>query len=98
MRGRISAALTGVALVASGLGGPAAAASHGHGLPRGPADLPETRSIQTLQPGVTLTTIVRGESDPALGWTVEVAVPRGSDDPDPDAPPTAIRSEERRGG
>jgi hypothetical protein len=59
-------------------------------LPLGPADLPETRSVQVLRPGVTLTTIVRGESDPALGWTVEIAVPRGSDDPDPDAPPTAI--------
>jgi exopolysaccharide biosynthesis protein len=90
MRGRVSVALTGVALVASGLGAPVAAAAHGHGLPLGPADLPETRSIQVLQPGVTLTTIVRGESDPALGWTVEVAVPHGADDPDPDAPPTAI--------
>ncbi len=32
--------------------------------------------------------------DPALGWTVEVAVPRGADDPDPDAPPTAIADAE----
>ena len=79
-----------LALAGSTAAGTTAAAERHHGLPLGPADLPETRSVETLQPGVTLTTIVRGEADSELGWTVEIAVPRGSDDPDPDAPPTAI--------
>ncbi|HEY7596207.1 MAG TPA: phosphodiester glycosidase family protein [Actinophytocola sp.] len=79
-----------IALLGSTLFGPSAVADQGHGLPLGPADLPESRDVQVLQPGVTLTTIIRGEADPALGWTVEIAVPRGADDPDPDAPPTAI--------
>jgi hypothetical protein len=57
-------------------------------LPLGPADLPQTRTTQTLQPGVTLTTIMRGEADPAARWTVEVAIPSPS--PDPDAPATAL--------
>jgi hypothetical protein len=37
---------------------------------------------------VTLTTIVRGQVDPKSVWTVEVAIPSSS--PDPDAPATAI--------
>lgn len=80
----------GIALLASTAGGPTAAAEHHRGLPLGPGDLTETRTVETLQPGVTLTTIIRGEADPALGWTVEIAVPGGGGDPDPDAPPTAI--------
>ncbi|MER6921563.1 sporulation domain-containing protein, partial [Streptomyces spiralis] len=60
-------------------------------LPLGPSDLTETRTTTTLQPGVTLTRIVRGESDPALGWTVEVSIPGGESSPDPDAPPTALK-------
>ena len=36
-------------------------------LPLGPANLTETRDTRTLQPGVTLTTIVRGHTDPAAG-------------------------------
>ncbi len=83
----------GAALVAAALAGPTAVAERGHGgphgLPLGPRDLPESRTGETLRPGVTLTTIVRGEPDPADGWTVEIAVPGGGD-PDPDAPPTAI--------
>ncbi|CAL9653544.1 phosphodiester glycosidase family protein [Streptomyces sp. enrichment culture] len=80
---------------------PAAEASphpHGHPpsarqtLPLGPADLPETRTTTTLQPGVTLTRIVRGNTgDPALHWTVEVSIPGGETSPDPDAPPTALK-------
>ena len=42
----------------------------------------------TLQPGVTLTTIVRGQAGPESFWTVEVAIPSSS--PDPDAPATAL--------
>ncbi|MGW3495904.1 phosphodiester glycosidase family protein [Streptomyces sp. NPDC001020] len=60
------------------------------GLPLGAADLTETRSTRTLQPGVTLTRIVRGADTPALTWTVEVAIPGGAGSPDPDAPPTAL--------
>ncbi|WP_226485497.1 phosphodiester glycosidase family protein [Streptomyces parvulus] len=61
-------------------------------LPLGPRDLPETRTTTTLQPGVTLTRIVRGDAeDPALHWTVEVSIPGGDTSPDPDAPPTALR-------
>jgi exopolysaccharide biosynthesis protein len=56
----------------------------------GPADLPETRSTTTLQPGVTLTRIDRGTSDPSLFWTEEIAIPATSTSPDPDAPPRAI--------
>lgn len=64
----------------------AAAAS----LPLGPAGLTESRTTTTLQPGVTLTTIVRGTTDPSQVWTVEASIPAGSTSPDPDAPPTAL--------
>ncbi|MBA2774844.1 MAG: phosphodiester glycosidase family protein [Nocardioidaceae bacterium] len=67
---------------------PAAAAAAE--LPLGPAGLSETRTTTTLQPGVTLTTIVRGSTDPADVWTVEARIPAGSTSPDPDAPPTAL--------
>ncbi|MGW2127217.1 phosphodiester glycosidase family protein [Streptomyces coelicoflavus] len=61
-------------------------------LPLGPDGLPETRTTTTLQPGVTLTRIVRGNTDdPALHWTVEVSIPGGDTSPDPDAPPTALK-------
>ncbi|MDI3405077.1 phosphodiester glycosidase family protein [Streptomyces cavernicola] len=60
-------------------------------LPLGPPGLSETRTTTTLQPGVTLTRIVRGADAPALPWTVEVAVPGGETSPDPDAPPTALK-------
>lgn len=87
MRGRVALVLV---TLLSLVTGPTVAAERRGGLPLGPGDLPETRSVETLRPGVTLTTIVRGEPDPGHGWTVEIAVPRGADDPDPDAPPTAI--------
>jgi len=61
-------------------------------LPLGAADLIETRSTRTLQPGVTLTRIVRGADAPALTWTVEVSIPGGAGSPDPDAPPTALNN------
>lgn len=60
-------------------------------LPLGPAGLKETRTTRTVQPGVTLTRIVRGAKDPALRWTVEVAVPGGDTSPDPDAPLTVLK-------
>ncbi|MGW0816212.1 phosphodiester glycosidase family protein [Streptomyces viridiviolaceus] len=60
-------------------------------LPLGPSDLTETRTTTTLQPGVTLTRIVRGADAPAMHWTVEVSIPGGDTSPDPDAPPTALK-------
>ncbi|WP_329204045.1 phosphodiester glycosidase family protein [Streptomyces sp. NBC_00683] len=62
-----------------------------HALPLGAVDLTETRSTRTLQPGVTLTRIVRGADTTALPWTVEVSIPGGAGSPDPDAPPTALK-------
>src|SRR3954469_15203496 len=90
-------ALAGLALVAP----PATAAppatspatAVGRPLPLGPAALEESRTTRTLQPGITLTRIVRGHTDPNAVWTVEVAIPSGSGSPDPDAPPAAISDE-----
>jgi len=59
-------------------------------LPLGPAGLTETRTTRTLQPGVTLTDIVRGNVDPADVWTVEISIPSGPTSPDPDAPAAAL--------
>jgi hypothetical protein len=56
----------------------------------GPADLLETRTVSTPQPGVTLTQITRGAADSALTWTLEALVPAGGTSPDPDAPPRAL--------
>ena len=90
-------ALLGLALVAPPAlaAGPAppAVAALGGPLPLGPAGLEETRTTQTLQPGVTLTRIVRGHSDPGAYWTVEVAIPASPGSPDPDTAPAAIRGE-----
>src|SRR3954470_3623011 len=90
-------ALAGLALVAP----PATAAppvtspatAVGRPLPLGPAGLEESRTTGTLQPGVTLTRIVRGHTDPNAVWTVEVAIPSGPGSPDPDGPPAAISDE-----
>jgi hypothetical protein len=98
---RTSTAVAGALLVAATLTAPASAAPASaasgktaeagvRALPLGPRDLPETRTTETLRPGLTLTTIVRGAADPSHTWTVEVAVPGGSGSPDPDAPPTAV--------
>jgi hypothetical protein len=72
---------------------PPAAAAGRDALPLGPAGLEESRTTRTLQPGVTLTRIVRGHTDPSAVWTVEVAIPAGAGSPDPDAPPAAISDE-----
>lgn len=63
----------------------------GSHLPLGASDLPESRLVSTLAPGVTLTKIKRGVENPALFWTAEVAIP--SDSPDPDAPASALSSQ-----
>lgn len=62
--------LAGIALLSATAVAPAAA-DRERGLPLGPRDLPETRTVETIQAGVTLTTIVRGEPDPDNGWTVD---------------------------
>lgn len=59
-------------------------------LPLGRADLSEVRTTTTVQPGVTLTTIVRGAVDPSHTWTVEVSIAGGPGSPDPDAAATAL--------
>jgi hypothetical protein len=51
-------------------GATAALPSVRSGLPLGPAGLPETRTVERLAPGVTLTTIERGQTSPADVWTV----------------------------
>ncbi|MEV6284063.1 phosphodiester glycosidase family protein [Kribbella sp. NPDC051770] len=91
-------ALSGSALLVMSLavGGLAAAApppssaggSSAARLPLGPADLRESRVTSTLLPGVTLAKITRGQTGPGSTWTVEVAIPSSS--PDPDAPATAL--------
>ena len=73
----------------TGLATPVAAAAR-TALPLGPADLAEERTTATLQPGVTLTTIVRGAPDPRHVWTVEVPIAPGGNAPDPDTPAAAL--------
>ena len=90
-------ALAGAALVAppavAAPPAPPSVAAVRDALPLGPAGLEESRTTRTVQPGVTLTRIVRGHTDPSAVWTVEVAIPSGPGSPDPDAPPAAISDE-----
>ncbi len=62
-------------------------------LPLGSDDLVEDRETTEIQPGVTLTRIVRGSPDAAYGWTVEISIPAADVSPDPDAPPAVIKDE-----
>ncbi|WP_181383589.1 phosphodiester glycosidase family protein [Streptomyces sp. NWU339] len=97
MKKRLSGAgaVLGVLITVGALAAPAAPLDpprrHHAALPLGPSGLTETRTTTTLQPGVTLTRIVRGDDAPALHWTVEVSIPGGDISPDPDAPPTALK-------
>src|SRR5689334_16611803 len=91
-------AATALATPAGASAGAGVPARHGqstqhHPLDLGPAGLVETRSIETVQPGVTLTRITRGAADPAVRWVVEVSIPGGASSPDPDAPPRAVQDE-----
>lgn len=65
-------------------------AQTGH-LDLGAQDLPETRNVTTLAPGLTRTTITRGTPSQDFFWTAEVAVPSTS--PDPDAPASALSTQ-----
>ncbi|WP_326667845.1 phosphodiester glycosidase family protein [Streptomyces sp. NBC_01257] len=96
MNSKVLGASTVLALLAVVGGLPAPASSEprprsARALPLGAGGLTETRSTRTLQPGVTLTRIVRGAEAPALAWTVELSIPGGATSPDPDAPPTALK-------
>jgi hypothetical protein len=53
----------------------------------GPDGLVENRTVQRLQPGVTLTSIRRGSADPSLTWTLEVRIPSSTD---PSTPPRVL--------
>lgn len=68
----------------------AAAPSSTH-LDLGGKDLPETRNVTILAPGLTRTTITRGTPNQDFFWTAEVAVPSTS--PDPDAPASALSTQ-----
>ncbi|GGH97214.1 hypothetical protein ACFFGR_18095 [Arthrobacter liuii] len=69
----------------------AAAPSQSAHLDLGAQDLPETRTVTTLAPGLTRTAITRGEPNQDFFWTAEVAVPSTS--PDPDAPASALSTQ-----
>ncbi|MFF1881941.1 phosphodiester glycosidase family protein [Pseudarthrobacter sp. NPDC058196] len=70
----------------------AAAPAQDSHLDLGAQDQPETRNVTTLAPGLTRTTITRGAPNQDFFWTAEVAVPSTS--PDPDAPASALSTEE----
>ncbi len=53
-------------------------------LPLGPSNLPETRTVEQLAPGLALTTIVRGKVDPKEFWSIAINLPVGEVKPDPD--------------
>ena len=61
----------------------------GRTLELGAPDLPETRTVTSLAPGLTRTSITRGSPDASLFWTAEVAIPSIS----PDAPASALSDE-----
>lgn len=55
----------------------------------GAADLPENRTVSTVAPGVTRTSISRGAANPALFWTAEVTIPSS----DPSVSASAVSDE-----
>ncbi|MHC6231054.1 phosphodiester glycosidase family protein [Arthrobacter sp. MMS24-T111] len=69
----------------------AAAPARTSHLDLGAQDLPETRNVTTLAPGLTRTTITRGAPNQDFYWTAEVAVPSTSTDPD--APASALSTQ-----
>jgi hypothetical protein len=84
----LSATIATAAPASAGTGGP----------PDGPLNLgapglPESRTVQAIEPGVTLTQIKRGAPDPTAVWVVEMSIPGGASSPDPDAPPRAIQDQ-----
>ncbi|MGZ4454314.1 MAG: SPOR domain-containing protein, partial [Nocardioides sp.] len=59
----------------------------------GPSGLSETRTVRTIEPGVTVTHIVRGTADPSVRWAVEASIPSTGTSPDPDAPAQSIQDQ-----
>lgn len=57
----------------------------------GALDLSEKRTVTTLAPGLTLTSIVRGAPNPDHSWTAEVTIPSTT----PDAPASPLSNLER---
>jgi hypothetical protein len=86
----LTAPATGAAEPPSRLDGQSAGRLPTGALALGPRDLPESRTVERLQPGVTLTVVRRGAADPALTWTLEVRIPATASAPDPAAPPRAL--------
>jgi hypothetical protein len=84
----LSAAIATAAPASAGTGGPP-----GGPLDLGPSGLPESRTVQAIQPGVTLTQIKRGAPATDAVWVVEMSIPGGASSPDPDAPPRAIQDQ-----
>lgn len=60
-------------------------------LPLGPHDLPEQRTTQWLQAGVSHTRIERGQPGADVPWVVELSIPGGGSSPDPDAPARTVQ-------
>jgi Phosphodiester glycosidase/SPOR domain len=97
MAARRVALLAAVVCAATGTAVPASALAGGgpsQPLDLGPPGLQESRTAQSIQPGVTLTRITRGAPDPAAVWVVEMNIPGGGSSPDPDAPPRSIQDQE----
>lgn len=91
----LCAAATAAPAVSAAAAGPAGAptAQTPPPLDLGPSGLTETRTVSTIEPGVTLTHIVRGMADPSVRWVVEASIPSSGTSPDPDAPPQSIQDE-----
>lgn len=85
----VVATLTGLGLAAVSTA--AADAERAASLPLGPASLPETRTVTTLQSGVTHTLIQRGVVDASVAWVVELNIPSTPSSPDPAAPARAVQ-------
>lgn len=77
------------------------AAGSVHALPAHADAPPETRTVRTVAPGVTLTTIDRGSVSPSDYYTVNVGIPTSSNvppDPDPDAVTAVLGTKETADG
>src|SRR3954452_2553953 len=91
MPGRRTVLTAAIACAAMTGAAPAWAGAGGRPLDLGPSGLPETRTVRSIEPGVTWTQIRRGAPDPAAAWVVETSIPGGPSSPDPDAPPRSIQ-------
>lgn len=77
------------------------AAGSVHALPAHADAPPETLTVRTVAPGVTLTTIDRGSVSPSDYYTVNVGIPTSSNvppDPDPDAVTAVLGTKETADG